>query len=84
MYIGNSLHSSLPIEAGMIVANSEYDFAGRAISLAEPGSASRLAPLSTEYFAKGDFPLPTFSLYNEDYFVAALQHYAQLEGVVLP
>ena len=80
MSIGNNVYSALPIENGMVVANVEYDFEGKAVSLADPGSAYMLAPESFQLFNAEGVPIITFSLFSEDYFVSALRHFNVKEG----
>jgi hypothetical protein len=83
IYFGDTFHDALPIENNMIVANVEFDFQRQAVSLANPGSASRLAPESFE-FIRGleELPIIRYSLFSEEYFVSALRQYAEKEDVV--
>ena len=84
MSVGDNNYMALPIENGMVVANVEYDYERKAVSLKEPGSAHRLAPESFELFqgAAEGAPIIRYALFSEEYFVSALKHFAEKEGKI--
>jgi hypothetical protein len=77
MVVGNAPYFTLVTGNGMVVANTDYDFANQSISLTEPGSAAGLVPPTFSYLAGQNCSYP-YSMFQEDYFVAALRHFASV------
>jgi hypothetical protein len=75
MYISDNNYSLLPIENGKVVANVEYDFEKRAISLDTHSDKKELAPKAFELFEEG--PSSVYSLLSEKNFARALQHFSK-------
>jgi len=80
--VGDNFYCVLPIENSMVVANTEYDFQRRAVSLPRRGSAESLAPESFSLFNGGEYGIITYRLFDEEYFVSALRHFAEIEGMI--